>query len=260
MEKIVLKIGGTEIDSPDFAAGFVHAVSSTFIGSRHVAVCVVHGGGKEITQMLERLGSSAQFVDGLRVTDAESMRIVEMVLSGLINKRLLGEFLLRGINAVGLSGKDLGMLKARKLLSHGKDIGFVGDIVETNTAIIAELLQKGIVPIISPVSYGIDDGATYNVNADHAAVAIASSLKADMLVFVTDVEGVMVEGRVPHSINEKQALELLDKGIVSGGMIPKLKSAVKAVKTGTKAVYITNLQNLNRLAEHEEAGTRIIEL
>jgi len=152
------------------------------------------------------------------------------------------------------------MLKVKKLLIHGKDIGFVGEIVETDTEALAELLSKGIIPIISPVSYGIDDGATYNVNADHAAVTIASSLKADMLVFVTDVEGVMVNGKVLKTINEKQAMELLDRGIISSGMIQKVKSALKAVKTGTKMVYITNLQNLKKIAENENIGTKIVHL
>jgi len=187
VDRIVLKIGGSELDRDGFVEGLIDALRGLW--GRH-AVALVHGGGKAIARLQERLCLEPRFVEGLRVTDDESLDVAEMVLSGLINKRLVGQLVAAGVPAVGLSGVDNGLFRVVKMNHDQHDLGWVGDIRETHAAPVEALLGLGITPVVSPISLGLD-GHTYNVNADHAASALACALGASELVFVSDVPGVL---------------------------------------------------------------------
>ncbi|WP_041701735.1 acetylglutamate kinase [Gottschalkia acidurici] len=206
-----------------------------------IEIVLVHGGGPFINENLQRLNKQPEFKEGLRVTDEETMEIVEMVLSGKINKEIVNDIQKNGIPSVGISGKDGMTLKARKLLANGVDIGFVGEIESVDTKVIECLLGCGMLPVIAPVGRD-EEGNSYNVNADYAAVAIASALNAQKLVFITDVKGVMKDVNDPSSLitlmNIKEARENIEKGIISGGMIPKVECCVDAVESGVKTVHI----------------------
>ncbi|MBN1936195.1 MAG: acetylglutamate kinase [Anaerolineae bacterium] len=253
MERLVLKIGGSELEAiaygaaDDFVAGLITAVRAL---QKEVAVVLVHGGGKTIANLQAQLGLEARFVDGLRVTDDASLDVAEMVLSGLTNKRLAARFVSVGMRAVGLSGIDDGLIRVNRLSQPGKDWGWVGDVTGANTSLLEALLDQGIVPIISPISLGLD-GHSYNVNADHAAAALASALGARELVFVSNVPGVLA-GSSPTSA-DKICLPLLSPGEVealivageiNGGMIPKVRSALAALERGVERVRIANLEGL----------------
>ena len=201
---------------------------------------IVHGGGKEISRWVGKVGKEAKFVNGLRVTDKETMEIAEMVL-GKVNKELVTLVESLGVKAIGISGKDGGLLKVNKKLSQGQDIGYVGDIKEVNPAILNELLEKDFLPIVCPVGLG-DDFATYNINADDAACAIARAMKAEKLAFLTDIEGVYRDPEDTSSliselfVNEAKAL--IENGNVGGGMIPKLQNCIDAIESGVNRVHI----------------------
>lgn len=206
-----------------------------------IKIVLVHGGGPFINKTLNIFNKKCEFKEGLRVTDEETMEIVEMVLSGKINKEIVNDIQKNGVPSVGISGKDGMTFKAKKKLVNGEDIGFVGEIESVNTLLIESLLKEGFIPVVAPV--GRDDkGNTYNINADYAAVAIASALKAQKLVFVTDVKGVMKDINDPKSLismmNLKEAKENIENNIISGGMIPKVECCIEAVETGVKTVHI----------------------
>ena len=206
-----------------------------------IEIVLVHGGGPFINENLQRLNKQPEFIEGLRVTDEETMEIVEMVLSGKINKEIVNDIQKNGIPSVGISGKDGMTLKARKLLANGVDIGFVGEIESVDTKVIECLLGCGMLPVVAPVGRD-EEGNTYNVNADYAAVAIASALNAQKLVFITDVKGVMKDINDTDSLitlmNISEARENIEKGIISGGMIPKVECCIDAVESGVKTVHI----------------------
>ena len=201
---------------------------------------IVHGGGKEISRWVGKVGKEAKFVNGLRVTDKETMEIAEMVL-GKVNKELVTLVESLGVKAIGISGKDGGLLKVNKKLSQGQDIGYVGEIKEVNPTILNELLEKDFLPIVCPVGLG-DDFATYNINADDAACAIARAMKAEKLAFLTDIEGVYRDPEDTSSliselfVNEAKAL--IENGNVGGGMIPKLQNCIDAIESGVNRVHI----------------------
>jgi acetylglutamate kinase len=186
-QRIVLKIGGNELDDARFVSGLIEALRQM---RQERAIAVVHGGGKAIARLQERLSLQPRFVDGLRVTDDESLDVAEMVLSGLTNKRLVGALVAGGVAAVGLSGVDSGLLRVARMAHATVDLGWVGEIVQTNPAEVEALLARGVTPVISPISLGLD-GHTYNVNADHAACALACALGAAELDFVSNVPGVL---------------------------------------------------------------------
>jgi acetylglutamate kinase len=203
---------------------------------------VVHGGGKDITTLTEKMGIRSQFVDGLRVTDLPTMEVVEMVLGGKINKELVSTIQQLGGQAVGLSGKDGNMLQATRMKSKtGKDIGFVGRVSKVNTSILDILDKEQFIPVIAPLGLGAD-GKTYNVNADEAAGAIAGALKAEKLVFLTDVPGICRKKNDPKSllssVKVKEVLKLIKSGVISGGMIPKVEACLHAVKSGVHKTHI----------------------
>lgn len=237
---ILLKVGGNEIDDEAFLAGFVAAVAEL---SRAVPVIVVHGGGKEIGELHKQLDVPFQFVDGLRVTTADSLRLVEMVLSGLVNTRLTRWLVNGGVQALGISGVDLGLVRAEPLRPNGQDIGFVGRIVDVQAEPLQRWLAEGITPVISPISLGLD-GQSYNVNADQVAAAVAAAVGASRLVFVSNVPGVLLDGAVAPRLTIDQVEATIASGQIFGGMVPKVRAAIEAVQAGAPTAVITNLAGL----------------
>ncbi len=237
---IVLKVGGNEIDDDQFLAGFVQAVAAV---QKSAAVVIVHGGGKEIAELHTQLHVPFEIVDGLRVTSAESLRLVKMVLSGLVNTRLTRWLVNAGVEALGISGVDLGLVRVRPLRPRGQDIGFVGQVAEVRSDWLRQLMGLGIVPVVSPISLGVD-GQSYNVNADQVAGALAVALDAARLVFVSNVPGVKIDDSVVPHLTVAQVEAYIASGQINGGMIPKVRAAVEAVHNGVAAAVITNLAGL----------------
>lgn len=234
---LILKIGGNEIDDANFLMGFARAVA----GMKETPV-IVHGGGKEIADLQVRFGLTPHFVDGLRVTDAVSLAIAEMVLSGRVNKRIVAALIHAGVDAIGLSGVDRGLVGVERIQHPAGDLGRVGKVISVRGEVLQEFVSQKIVPVVSPISLG-DDGA-YNVNADSVASAIASALNADEVVFVTDVAGVTQDGRVIPSLTAREAEALIKSQVIRGGMIPKVRAALDAIAGGARAARITNLDGL----------------
>ena len=236
---VVVKYGGSAMVDDEIKMSVIQDIAMMKrIGMKPV---VVHGGGNTITQMLDRLGIKTQFIDGLRVTDAETAEIAEMVLSGNISKELVQCLQAQGINAVGINGKDGDTLIARKMLTNGKDLGFVGEVVQVNTALMDALMSNDFVPVVAPV--GTDfSGNTYNINADYAASAIAGALHAQKLVFLTDVEGILKDKDNPDSILRRLTLAeteaYIADGTIRGGMIPKAHCCMDGIKQGVQSVHI----------------------
>lgn len=237
-KKVVVKYGGSAMLDDNLQNNVIKDVALLkLIGLKPI---IVHGGGKEITKWLSLMGYESRFVEGLRVTDAQTMEVAEMVL-GRVNKYLVQLVEKLGVKAVGISGKDGSTLKVEKRLVNGQDIGFVGNIKHVNTDLIDTLLDNDFVPVIAPI--GIDDEyQNYNINADDAACAIATAMKAEKLVFLTDIEGVYADPNDKSSLISvltlKKADELLASGFIGGGMLPKLKNCVDAVRNGVSRVHI----------------------
>jgi acetylglutamate kinase len=198
---------------------------------------VVHGGGPQIGQMLQRLGIKSNFVNGLRVTDRETMEVVEMVLAGTVNKQLVAAINAAGGSAVGLSGKDGGLIRARKLTRNG-DLGFVGEPERIEVGVLTALRQSDIIPVIAPVGMGAD-GETYNINADTVAGAIAAAVTAKRFLLLTDVPGVLdVEKRLIPDLTAAEARRLIADGTITGGMIPKVETCLEAIAGGAEGAVI----------------------
>jgi len=248
---VVLKVGGNELDDDAFLAGLANAVQST-LNNGHFPV-IVHGGGKAIADLQQKLGLTPHFIEGLRVTDDASMDVAEMVLSGLMNKRIVRTLVNAGIHAAGISGVDDGTIYVEKMWHPLGDLGRVGEIQDVDDHLLQTLIAADIVPVVSPISFGAHDALSYNVNADHAATAIAARLGAIRLVFISNVPGVLVAGRVVRAVTANQAAQWIDDGIITGGMIPKVRSAIEAVKGGVAQAVITNLAGVQ-----EGSGTGII--
>ena len=236
---VVIKYGGAALVNEEIKSTIIKDIAlMKFVGFKPV---VVHGGGKDINKALERVGIEPQFKDGLRVTDEETMEVVQEVLVGKVNKSLVTELCLQGINAVGVCGKDSGFMKVKKATPNGLDLGLVGEVTEVDTTLINTLLDNDFVPVISTV--GVDEeGNSYNVNADYAAVAVAGALNAEKLVFITDVAGVMRDVNDPISVisttNTAEINELIADGTIAGGMIPKVQCCLAGVNAGVKNVHI----------------------
>jgi acetylglutamate kinase len=243
---IVIKYGGHAMVDEDLKDIFAKdVVMMKYIGINPV---VVHGGGPQIGSLLKKLGKDSKFVQGMRVTDEETMSIVEMVLVGMVNKEIVGLINRHGGRAVGLSGKDGNLTMAEKyFLSAEKakdtppeiiDIGLVGKVKEINTGLITSLENNGFIPVIAPTGVG-ENGETYNINADLVAGAIAAALKAEKLLLLTDVEGVMDEnGRLINAMNDVKAQDMIQTDIIKGGMFPKVKCCLKALREGVKKAHI----------------------
>lgn len=237
---IVVKYGGSAMVDEALCASVIQDIAMLkYIGLKPV---VVHGGGNEITLMLNKLGKKTEFLDGLRVTDAETAKIAEMVLSGSIGKSLVENLQSVGIPSVGISGKDgRTLLCSKKKDEKGRPLGFVGQIEKVDTALLATLIDKGFVPVLSPV--GVDAKSnTYNVNADYAASAVAGALDAQKLIFLTDVEGILKDKDDPStlfsSLTKKEALAYIKDGIIAGGMIPKVQCCLDALQKGVESVHV----------------------
>jgi acetylglutamate kinase len=236
----VVKVGGNELDDSAFVEGLVGTVKDLA-----EPPLLVHGGGKEIRSLQERLGLEPHYIEGLRVTDLESLAVVQMVLAGRVNKRLVAALTARGVDAFGMSGVDRGSVKAEKLEHPAGDLGWVGRVIAVRSEVFYRLLDDGITPVLSPICWG-SDGSMFNVNADHVALAVASALAAETLVFVSNVPGVLVEDQLIERITPSQAEALITDGVIAGGMVPKIRSALEAVAGGVAAVRITNLQGLGQ--------------
>lgn len=239
---VVVKYGGsTRAGTDELKNTLQDIVLMKFVGMRPV---VVHGGGKDITRLTEKLGIQSKFVDGLRVTDLPTVEVVEMVLGGKINKELVTMIQQLGGQAVGLSGKDGNMLQATRAKSKtGKDIGYVGNVSKVNTSILEILDKEQFIPVIAPLGMG-EDGKTYNVNADEAAGAIAGALQAEKLVFLSDVPGICRKKEDPKTlistIKAKLVPRLIKGGVITGGMIPKVEACLHALKSGVHKTHIIN--------------------
>jgi acetylglutamate kinase len=241
-----IKIGGSTIDSPGLLGQLGHA-SAKLMG-QDIFPVVIHGGGKDIGRQLSLLNKKFSFIEGMRVTDAETMQTVQMVLSGHVNKRIVNEFIDSGVNALGISGVDAGLFEAEKLLANGQDIGFVGTIISVNTRIIEICREKEIVPIVSPVSRS-RSGEIFNVNADLAAAELAKTLRAEHLLYISDVDGVMVDGEIVHEIRTGEIEGLAKSAHITGGMLPKLRSAAAAVSSGVGRVHVCGWHGTSSLLE-----------
>ena len=244
---IVIKYGGNAMVDEELKRGFARdVVLMKLVGMNPV---VVHGGGPQIGSLLERMGKKSEFVDGLRVTDRETIDVVEMVLGGLVNKSIVALINAQGGRAVGLSGKDGGMIQARKLLlrqgqsgSDGEvvDIGQVGEIEQIDPAVVDTLDQANFIPVIAPIGAGAD-GKAYNINADTVAGSLAVTLKAEKLILLTNTPGVLdSDDQLLELLSETEAQNLIEQGVISGGMLPKVQCALEAVAGGVRTATISD--------------------
>ncbi|QGG49141.1 acetylglutamate kinase [Heliorestis convoluta] len=245
---VVIKYGGAAMLNDDLKEAVIKdVVLMKYVGINPV---IVHGGGPEINSMLQRVGLQSTFIQGLRVTDEATMELVEMVLAGKVNKEIVARLQRQGGKAVGLCGKDGGLIKAKKRFEVVKneageriptDIGYVGDVVKINPDLIRGLIEQGYIPVIAPIGAG-EGGEAYNINADTAAGEIAQALGADKLVLLTDVEGILRDRNDPDSLISSlqinQVEPLMEEGILSGGMIPKVRCCVQALQGGVGTTHI----------------------
>jgi acetylglutamate kinase len=232
----VVKVSGSDLDDPGFSSQFAAAIAD--IARAGWLPIVVHGGGKELTELLAAMRVPTRFVDGLRVTDAKTRDAALMVLSGLANKRLVAALIAQGVDAIGVSGLDAGLIRVERL---SLELEFVGRPISVRGDLLGAWMGQGIVPVIAPMSLGTD-GEIYNVNADHVAGAIATAMDADLLTFVTNVPGVLDSHEsLVMSLRAAQAEALIANGTIFGGMIPKVRTALEALDAGVSRVRITNL-------------------
>lgn len=239
----VIKYGGSIMKNESAIKAFYEDVSlMKLVG---INIVIVHGGGPEISRWLEKTGIVTKFINGLRVTDSNVMDIVEMVLSGNVNKNLSAGLSSHGISAVGISGRDSNLIRARKKYTYVNgektDIGFVGEVVGVNKTLLQSIIERGRVPVISPV--GCDfSGNKYNINADYVASYISSALKAEKLIVLTDVEGVYKDfndkSSLIPSLSPEEIRDYIEDGTISGGMIPKMECCIDAIENGTKNVHL----------------------
>ncbi len=235
---IIVKYGGSAMLDEKLKYNVIKDVALLkMVGLKPI---IVHGGGKEISKWVSLSGKEAEFYNGLRVTDKETMEIAEMVLNK-VNKELVGMMQKLGVNAVGLCGKDGGMLKVNKKMPDGKDIGYVGEIKSVNTELLNTLMENDFVPVIAPIGLG-DGYEAYNINADDAACGVATAMEAEKLVFLTDIEGVFKDPSDKRTLISEMDVEtaknFIEEGIVGGGMIPKLQNCIDAIEQGVSRVHI----------------------
>lgn len=243
---VVIKYGGNAMTDEALKSSFARdVVLMKLVGINPV---IVHGGGPQIGSLLDRLGKESQFIEGMRVTDRETMDVVEMVLGGLVNKEIVSLINQHGGSAVGLSGKDGGLIRARKMqLSPSDarpdeiiDLGHVGEVDSINPAIVQRLEEDAFIPVIAPIGVG-EDGASYNINADLVAGKVAGVLQAEKLMLLTNTAGVLdKQGGLLTGLASKQVEELIADGTIHGGMLPKIRCALDAVQTGVKAAHIVD--------------------
>lgn len=237
-KKVVVKYGGSAMIDKQLEESVIKDVALLkLVGMKPI---IVHGGGKEISKWINIVGKETKFVEGLRVTDEETMEIAEMVLNK-VNKGLVQRIEKLGVKAVGISGKDGGTLKVDKKFANGQDIGFVGDVKEVNSELIDSLLDNDFIPVIAPIGLG-EDYESYNINADDAACAVARAIQAEKLAFLTDVEGVCKnpedKSTLISVLTLAKADEMIENGQISGGMLPKIRNCIDAVNNGVNRVHI----------------------
>ncbi len=233
---VVVKYGGNAMINDDLKEAVMgDIVLLSLIG---VKVVLVHGGGPEITEMLGKVGKKSEFVNGLRVTDKESVDIVQMVLAGKVNKNLVNLLQSKGGKAIGLCGIDGHMIKAKKV---DERLGFVGEVTDVNVAPVLDVLEKGYIPVVSTIGYD-EDGNVYNINADTVAARLAGELKAESLISMTDIVGLLRDKDDPSTLIPKvyvsDVLKLIRDGVISGGMIPKVNCCIEAIRRGVNKVFI----------------------
>ena len=262
---LVIKYGGHAMESPQLAEGFARdVVLLKYVGMNPV---IVHGGGPQIGALMKRLGKEPRFVGGMRVTDEETMEIVEMVLVGRINKEIVAVINHHGGRALGLSGKDASLIRARKMThktpsGDAVDIGLVGEVDEINAEPILLLAERGYIPVIAPVGVGAA-GETYNINADLVAGEVAAALRAEKLIHLTDVQGIQGEdGKLISRLTKREAERLIKANVIEGGMLPKVESALKAIEGGAAKAHIIDGRVphavLLEVFTHEGIGTEIV--
>ncbi len=264
-KSVVIKYGGAAMEQADLKEPF--ALDVILLHLVGINPIIVHGGGPQIGALMKKLGKEPQFMGGMRVTDTETVEIVEMVLVGKINKEIVGLINLHGGRAVGLSGKDGDLLRARKRLhrmASGEevDLGLVGAVEHVNTEPIRLLEDRGFVPVIAPVGVGAR-GETYNINADLVAGEVAAALGAEKLIHLTDVQGIKgTDGRLISTLSRKEAERLMQTGVIDGGMLPKVESALRALEGGTAKAHIIDGRVphaiLLELFTREGVGTEIV--
>lgn len=235
---IVVKYGGSAMSDPELQKNVIKDVTLLkLVGFKPI---IVHGGGKEISRWVGKVGKEPKFVNGLRVTDDETMEIAEMVLNK-VNKALVSMVQELGVKAVGISGKDGGLLQAEKKYSDGQDIGYVGNVIGVDPKVLYDLLEKDFLPIVAPIGLG-EDSTSYNINADDAACAIAKAVHAEKLAFLTDIEGLYKDindkSTFISRLTASQADQLIEDGFIGGGMLPKLNNCTSAIKAGVNRVHI----------------------
>ena len=261
----VIKYGGSIMNNITAQEAFIKDVSKFIdIG---INIVIIHGGGPEINNWIEKIGIKSEFTKGLRVTNKATMEVVEMVLSGKVNKTLSSKLSSNGLNALGISGKDSNLIQCRKkyIYENGEkiDIGFVGEVVKINKGLLLNLLERNHLPVISPI--GTDrNGISYNINADYVASFISGILKAEKLIIMTDVEGVYKDINDPStlfsSISIDEIKEYSNAGIISGGMLPKLECCIEALEKGAKKVHLVDGRKEHSLLNSisKDCGTKII--
>jgi acetylglutamate kinase len=262
---VVIKYGGNAMINEELKDTVIKdIVLLNYVG---IKVVVVHGGGPDINEFLKKIGKQSEFVNGLRVTDEETIDVVQMVLAGKVNKEIVSLIDKNGGKAVGLCGIDANLLKAKKIqVQNGRDIGYVGDIVDVNDEIIEHCLNGGYIPVISTVALGQDDGKTYNVNADLAAAKISVKLKAEKFILITDVPGLLRDSKDENSLISEIDVDdveaLINDKVITGGMIPKIKCCQEAVKGGVHKTHIIDGRVPHSLIlemfSHEGVGTMIL--
>jgi acetylglutamate kinase len=234
---IVIKISGHELDDAAYLTTFAAAVAA--LGAPAI---IVHGGGKEISALQTQMGITPQYIDGIRVTDAESLRLVEMVLCGTVNKRLVRTLIHAGVDALGMCGADRGLVRAQPMMIGGADLGCTGVVEQVRADVLLDLLDQNVTPVLAPICLGREHN--FNVNADHVAGAVAAALDAQRLVFLSNVPGVLHDGNVQPRLSAEAAEEMIASGVIFGGMIPKVRTALEALRGGVREAVITDLDGL----------------
>lgn len=251
-KRILIKIGGRAFAGQ---SGFAE-LAGAIIANPAVEVIIVHGGGAEISSALKAAGRPTEFIEGIRVTRAEDIRIVEQVLSDTVNGRIAKWLTASGIYCQRMSGKTQGLIEVEPMTRGNRDYGYVGQITRVNPAVVETALISGKVPVISPISTDIS-GSSYNVNADSAAAAIAAAVGCTDLVFITDVAGVLVAGATVNRMTTRQAAEWIATGDISGGMVAKIESAVQALEKGVNRIYIGEWLGTDTLKNIESADRQL---
>ena len=257
---VVIKYGGAAMIEEQLKHDFAQDI--VLLQSLGMLPVIVHGGGPEVSKAMEQLGQEVSFIDGLRVTSSENLKVAEMVLSGTINKEIIAHLNTFGGKAVGVSGKDGLLIEARKKAHEGGvDLGFVGEIESVNPELLLVLLKQDFLPVVSPIGLG-KDGITYNINADTTASRIAVSLGAYKIIFMSDVDGVLEKGKLRRQLSAREAENLIKKNVIGGGMVPKVEAGLFCVKNGVESAQIINGTDphsvIAELFTDQGIGTKII--